>query len=108
MCMHVCTVPVTDSISVCLRVGIDWVPLPLDPDIRLTGLVASTASMFASAVYPCVIEFKEKIAEDIDANQEEGSVPTLKKAPSHKIMFKSGDDLRQDQLIMQVHRKEVS
>ena len=73
-------------------------PLPLDPGIRLTGLRASTASMFASAVYPCVIEFQEMFSADKDGSQEEGP----KKVRSHKIMFKSGDDLRQDQLIMQM------
>ena len=73
-------------------------PLPLDPDIRLTGLQASTAIMFASAVYPCVIEFQEMIPVDQEGNQEESP----KKVPSHKIIFKSGDDLRQDQLIMQM------
>jgi hypothetical protein len=42
-------------------VGVEWVPMPLDPDIRLTGLSANTAKMFASAVYPCVIEFHEQV-----------------------------------------------
>ena len=82
----------------CVCLGIDWVPLPLDPGIRLTGLQASTASMFASAVYPCVIEFQEMPSVDKEGNQEESP----KKVRSHKIMFKSGDDLRQDQLIMQM------
>lgn len=95
--------------------------MPLDPDIKLTGLVANTAKMFASAVYPCVIEFKELVPPSEDQGQE-ASKPCnvitfccvsnlidfacLSVRPavprSHKIMFKSGDDLRQDQLIMQM------
>jgi len=71
--------------------GVDWVPMPLDPKVRLCGLVPGTASMFASAVYPCVIEFLEYDEEDAVGGKR-----------THKIMFKSGDDLRQDQLIMQL------
>ena len=44
--------------------------MPLDPDIKLTGLVANTAKMFASAVYPCVIEFKELVPPSEDQGQE--------------------------------------
>jgi len=53
----------------------DWVPMPLDPGIRLTGLVASTATMFASGVYPCVIEFHELVednGDEIDAANTAG------------------------------------
>lgn len=90
---------------------IEWVPLPLDPSIKIVGLNPSTASMFASAVYPCVIEFKEleekKPLKIVDKAPEEGGTNlNVSIAPPkpvyHKIMFKSGDDLRQDQLIMQL------
>jgi phosphatidylinositol 3-kinase len=71
--------------------GIGWVPMPLDPRIGLTGLIPSTARMFASAIYPCVIEFVEKPND-----------PSIETVTTYKLMFKSGDDLRQDQLIMQM------
>lgn len=89
--------------------GVDWVPMPLDPSIQLMGLIPSTASMFASAVYPCVIEFTDFNDQKITAAAAAGgATPSSKNAPAprktltHKIMFKSGDDLRQDQLIMQM------
>jgi phosphatidylinositol 3-kinase len=72
---------------------VEWVPMPLNPKIRLTGLIPSTARMFASAIYPCVIEFHE-----FDEPNESES----KSNKTYKMMFKSGDDLRQDQLIMQM------
>ena len=84
--------------------GVDWVPMPLDPTIQLTGLLPSTATMFASAVYPCVIEFIERIAEPSKEEAESGVTLGMisQQHKTHKIMFKSGDDLRQDQLIMQM------
>lgn len=109
---------------------VDWVPNPLHPNIKVTGLVAKTASMFASAIYPCVIEFFEFVDPQIamaemaalqqqqqqqqavlaagGANGGGGDKLDLtvavqqSKKTMHKIMFKSGDDLRQDQLIMQM------
>lgn len=61
------------------------VPMPLDPSIQLIGLDPTSARMFASAIYPAVITFYTDESE-----------------VTHKMMFKSGDDLRQDQLIMQM------
>jgi phosphatidylinositol 3-kinase len=107
------------------KVPIGWIPLPLDPSIKLSGLEPSSCSMFASAVYPCVIEFNEYFDEDkhkellkqqqLLLEQEQLAVssdPNVKVIPvppvppvvkkTHKVMFKSGDDLRQDQLIMQM------
>lgn len=117
--------------------GFDWVPLPLDPSIKLSGLIPTTVKMFASAVYPVVIEFKELPEEVLppslqSAKQRSNSTnnnlslisssdvetatslaPILPPIPPvlspgkevvkvHKVMFKSGDDLRQDQLVMQM------
>jgi len=40
--------------------GMKSVPMPLDPSIALIGLDPTSAKMFASAVYPCVITFFSK------------------------------------------------
>jgi phosphatidylinositol 3-kinase len=118
-----------------IQTDTEWVPMPLDPTIKLNGLTPSTASMFASAVYPCVIEFHEvgydpqriedttaKGAKSIlyesnplgkpSATASSGSLKgtaepgtssgKTNKELLHKIMFKTGDDLRQDQLVMQM------
>ncbi len=71
--------------------------LPLDPYVTVTGMNASSAFMFTSALYPAVVEFNiEK--EEITAEGKR-MVPGKMKA-----IFKSGDDLRQDQLIMQLFK----
>ena len=131
----------------------DSVPLPLNPRLHIVGLNPDSAVMFASAVYPCVIEFycipssaaadwssssawRMSTDEDtrIDSvpvsienygadsgyrivshdglDQDSAAVskgmdfsPSFLDTPdriSVKLMFKSGDDLRQDQLIMQM------
>ncbi|KJE91037.1 phosphoinositide-3-kinase [Capsaspora owczarzaki ATCC 30864] len=62
----------------------DPLPLPLDPRVKVVGIMASNASMFKSALTPLRITF---LTED---NQQ------------YVTLFKSGDDLRQDQLILQI------
>ena len=84
--------------------GMKSVPMPLDPTINLIGLEPTSAKMFASAVYPCVITFFSKpptIAPSSTPNDED-NVAVAPQNKTHKIFVKSGDDLRQDQLIMQM------
>ncbi|KAL8815929.1 MAG: hypothetical protein Q9223_004987 [Gallowayella weberi] len=59
-------------------------PLPLDPSISVTGLYPEDAMVFKSSLFPLLLNFKTS----------EG-----KKYP---IIFKTGDDLRQDQLVIQI------
>ncbi|KAK3098684.1 hypothetical protein FSP39_021968 [Pinctada imbricata] len=62
----------------------DPLPLPLDPEVKVNGIVASKAKLFKSKLMPCSLTFKVV----------EGS--------EYMTMFKHGDDLRQDQLIIQM------
>ena len=111
--------------------GVLYIPFPLQPHLYLSGLNPNTARMFASAVYPCVIDFYEYNLHTANHNgnqndQQKNNNNSVDNTPerstnnarsvtaspplpvtteplkSHKIMFKSGDDLRQDQLIMQM------
>ncbi|KAL8857664.1 MAG: hypothetical protein Q9178_005829 [Gyalolechia marmorata] len=59
-------------------------PLPLDPSVSVVGVYPEDAMVFKSSLFPLLINFKTS----------EG-----KKYP---IIFKTGDDLRQDQLVIQI------
>ena len=72
------------------------VPLPSRPDIFVNGLRPETAIMFKSALYPALLDFhvegtmfktSERRAHD-------------ERMTSYKVLVKTGDDLRQDQLII--------
>lgn len=59
-------------------------PLPLDPSISIVGLFPDEAAVFKSSLFPLLLPFKTSDG---------------KKYP---IIFKTGDDLRQDQLVIQI------
>lgn len=62
----------------------DPIPFPLDPDIIIAGIVPEKGSLFKSALEPARLHFKTETNEEYVA------------------IFKHGDDLRQDQLILQM------
>jgi len=59
-------------------------PLPLDPSVMITGIDPAETLVFKSSLFPIMMTFK-----------------TLTKQ-KYQIMFKTGDDLRQDQLVIQI------
>jgi phosphatidylinositol 3-kinase len=59
-------------------------PLPLDPSVKITGVVPEETHVFKSSLCPIKVTFK---------------TTTDRKYP---IIFKTGDDLRQDQLVIQI------
>ncbi|XP_066993314.2 phosphatidylinositol 3-kinase catalytic subunit type 3 isoform X2 [Anabrus simplex] len=59
-------------------------PFPLDPDVQIKGIVPEKATLFKSALMPSRLTF-------LTTNDTE-----------YVAIFKHGDDLRQDQLILQM------
>ena len=59
-------------------------PLPLDPGTSITGCYPDDSLVFKSSLYPLLINFKTSTGA------------------KYPIIFKTGDDLRQDQLVIQV------
>lgn len=61
----------------------DSLPLPLDPSVHITGVVPEKAMLFKSALMPGLLTFLTTEGQE------------------YKVIMKYGDDLRQDQLILQ-------
>ena len=103
---------------------LEAIPNPLDPDVQLTGMLPQKTKMFSSAIYPACVTFTSKVedahsaagsvgqvrATDAGADGDAGNETTASSSSSGssnsnsvvRIIFKSGDDLRQDQMIMQM------
>lgn len=62
----------------------DPLPLPLDPDVQICGILPDKTSLFKSALMPARLTFRTVSGSEYVA------------------IFKYGDDLRQDQLILQI------
>lgn len=59
-------------------------PLPLDPSVEITGVVPEETVVFKSSLHPIKVTFKTTTGR------------------KYAILFKTGDDLRQDQLVIQI------
>jgi phosphatidylinositol 3-kinase len=60
------------------------ISLPLDPRIQVIGMIPEKATMFKSALLPFLLTFV-----CVDGSE-------------YQVIFKTGDDLRQDQLVVQI------
>ncbi|KAI5843468.1 kinase-like domain-containing protein [Morchella snyderi] len=65
-------------------VSFEAVPLPLDPGVNVVGCFPEASNVFKSSLFPLLIHLKT----DTGAR--------------YPIIFKTGDDLRQDQLVIQI------
>lgn len=62
----------------------DPIPLPLDPTVTITGCFPEKSIIFKSSLNPMLLYLKTSTGEQ------------------YPVIFKSGDDLRQDQLVIQI------
>ena len=68
--------------------------LPIDPKFKIKGTITEDCSVFKSA--KCPVKYTFKITPETQKNN------THEDKEHFRIMFKYGDDLRQDQLILQM------
>jgi len=77
------------------------VPLPSAPTVFVEGVNPLTATMFKSALYPALLELNVVPPKAVGHEKMQSQrVPSERS--SFKLIVKAGDDLRQDQLVMQV------
>lgn len=76
------------------------VPLPSAPHIWVKGVNCGSAKMFKSALYPAVLDFAvDHVVKPGDGKTKSSKQPKAEKK-MYKVMIKTGDDLRQDQLVI--------
>jgi phosphatidylinositol 3-kinase len=69
-------------------------PLPLNPRVSVASITPGQSSIFKSNLLPLLLWFETESDEETD---DEETPP-----PSYPVIFKNGDDLRQDQLVIQL------
>ncbi|EXJ94133.1 phosphatidylinositol 3-kinase [Capronia coronata CBS 617.96] len=75
------------------------IPLPLDPEVEVSGVYPEEANVFKSSLSPLLINFKVASSSSSSATSMQPGSQFQGKYP---IIFKTGDDLRQDQLVIQI------
>ncbi|KAL9184641.1 hypothetical protein ACHAXT_012611 [Thalassiosira profunda] len=76
------------------------VPLPSAPHIWVKGVNCGSAKMFKSALYPAVLDFAVDHIQSGDRKAKKSSKAQKNEKKMYKVMIKTGDDLRQDQLVI--------
>lgn len=80
------------------------IPIPSAPHILVSGVKAESTRLFRSALYPALVECyvaeEKKQPTASESNHSPSGYNLDLTKSTYKVMFKTGDDLRQDQLVI--------
>jgi phosphatidylinositol 3-kinase len=87
------------------KVQRDPIPLPSAPELLVNGVFPDTAKMFKSALYPALLEFHVEgtLKSEVPASRTARTTKIPRNdttLSSYKVIVKTGDELKQDQLII--------
>ena len=81
--------------------GSEGTSSPLDPSVRFYGVNADSSTIFRSAIQPILFQVNTRtFSENVDERATQALPELVKKG----IIYKNGDDLRQDQLVLMLFK----
>jgi len=78
------------------------VRMPVRPEVCVTGIVESECTMFKSALAPMLASFNYITSSIKTSDIPSAPAESTSQSKRYKVIFKIGDDLRQDQLVIQM------
>lgn len=76
-------------------------PLPLNANIKVSGIRAEKSTVFKSNLFPLLLHF-ERTSIDVEGGAIRSDDDIIPLADDYAVIFKNGDDMRQDQLVIQL------
>lgn len=74
--------------------------LPLDADVKVSAIRPDKSTIFKSSLFPLLLHFER--AQPGPSCNEGGQESLTTSVEDYAVIFKNGDDLRQDQLVIQL------